>query len=81
MAKVLIIEQIKSEIKLTPRLKDTLRAMGLHGMGTKVVRKDLRAIRGMLNKLHNVIRAEQVDENQAVLTKAKSGRKSYKIAK
>jgi ribosomal protein L30 len=82
MAKVLLITQKKSESKLTKPQLDTLKALGLRGRSTQVIRKDLRAIRGMLNVLQHIISAEQLEEAEAVsrTTKTKGQNKGYKVA-
>jgi len=65
MSKVLLVEQVRSSSKLTPGQEKTLRALGLRGRGSRVVRSDLRAIRGMLNSLQHLIRVEQLDKTEA----------------
>lgn len=72
MAKSLVITQEKSSSKLTPIQRANLRALGLSGRGSKVARKDLRGIRGMLNKLHHIISAEQVDGSVDLVAQKKS---------
>lgn len=62
MAKFLEIRQRKSESKLKPKQKATLRALGLKGLGSVAHRSDYRAIRGMMNHLHHIIEAKQVDQ-------------------
>lgn len=61
MAKYLEIKQVKSGSKLKPKQAQTLKALGLRGVGTTVYRTDLRAIRGMLNHLHHIIEARLID--------------------
>lgn len=64
-SQVLKIRQTKSASKCTQVQKDTLRALGLRGRDRVVYRTDLRAIRGMLNRVHHMIEAEQVDSDKA----------------
>ena len=78
MSKVLKITQTKSESKLTPSQLKTLKAVGLRGRGRTVFRKDLRAIRGMLNKVQHMVEAELLDGQQEA-SPAKSTNKGYKI--
>lgn len=77
MGKSLKITQVKSESKLTPKQKLTVKSLGLRGLGSNVVRQDLRAIRGMLNKVHHIICAEQTDSS-TVLSKNQKV-KTYEI--
>lgn len=81
MAKVLLIEQVKSSSKLDTKQRQTLKALGLRKRGQKVVRSDYVAIRGMLNKLHHVIKAEQLDEAEAKERVSKKKKTpSYQVA-
>lgn len=75
MEHVLFVEQIKSSSKLTPKQKATLRSLGLKGRGSKIVRKDLRAIRGMLNHLQHLIVVDRIAEKDATSRLKLNGRK------
>jgi len=77
MGKSILVTQVRSESKLTPKQKMTAKSLGLRGIGTRVVRQDLRAIRGMLNKLHHIVKAELTSASE-VPTKAATA-KSYQI--
>lgn len=82
MGYVLLVKQVRSSSKLTPRQVATLKALGLRGLGSEVVRKDLRAIRGMLNKVQHIVRAERLEEKE-LSSRTKSAEKSatYRIEK
>ncbi|MGA0163066.1 MAG: 50S ribosomal protein L30 [Bdellovibrionota bacterium] len=75
MGHVLFVEQIKSSSKLTPKQKATLQSLGLKGRGSKIIRKDLRAIRGMLNHLQHLIVVDRIEEKDASSQLKAKGRK------
>ncbi len=79
MGKALQIKQIKSESKLNPKQMKTLKALGLRGVGSVIVRQDLRALRGMLNVIHHIVRVDQVDGPVKKLEKKK--KKTFTIVK
>lgn len=79
MSKVLKITQIKGGLKAEPKQDATIRSLGLRGLGTTVYRADLKAIRGMLNKVQHVIEAVQV--NGPVKPEKKLAKKTYRIVK
>jgi len=82
MSKVLFIELKKSPSKLSPKQRLTLRALGLKKRGGMIIRKDLRAVRGMLNILQQVIEVQQLDQAQAegLLKEKYSSNRGYKVA-
>jgi ribosomal protein L30 len=64
MGHVLLVEQKRSSSKLTPNQRAILKSLGLKGRGSKIVRKDLRATRGMLNHLQHIISVERLDQTE-----------------
>lgn len=61
MAKAILVKQISGTGQLPIRQRRTLKALGLRGIGSEIVRSDTRAIRGMLNKVQTLIEASQID--------------------
>lgn len=80
MAHVLFVKQIKSSSKVTPKQMATLKALGLRGPNTEVVRQDLRAIRGMLNKVQHLIQASRLEEAEVkARSKKAQNKKGYRL--
>lgn len=76
MAKTLKIEQVRAASQTTTKQREVLKSLGLRGRGSIVFRSDLRAIRGMLNKVHHLIRAEQIDGPVQMADQAKNSKKT-----
>ena len=55
MAKIKII-QVRSNIKRLQKQKLTLEALGLKGIGRKVVHEDTANILGMINKVKHLVK-------------------------
>jgi large subunit ribosomal protein L30 len=57
--------QIRSSISTKPKHRGTLRALGLHGIGTSNTLPDRPEIRGMIARVPHLIRVEAltVEEN------------------
>ncbi len=53
------ITQIKSQIGYSQKLKSTVRALGLRGLGQTVEQPDSPAIRGMLRKVRHLVKVEE----------------------
>ena len=68
MSKVIRIRQTRSTSQTAERQRETMNALGLAGIGTEVIRQDLRSIRGMLNKVQHLVEAEQLDKAPAAKT-------------
>jgi large subunit ribosomal protein L30 len=79
--KALKIKQIRSSSKLKPNQALTLRALGLRGIGSEIFRTDLRAVRGMLNRLQHIVTAEQVNGPVKKETKIRKGQAGIRIGK
>ncbi len=52
------ITQIKSQIGYSKKLKDTVRALGLRGLGQTVDVPDNPSVRGMLRKIGHLVKVE-----------------------
>jgi large subunit ribosomal protein L30 len=53
------ITQTKSEIRQPERLRLTLRALGLKGYQRSAEQPDNPAIRGMIRKVHHLVKVEE----------------------
>ncbi|MSO37022.1 MAG: 50S ribosomal protein L30 [Acidimicrobiia bacterium] len=53
------VVQIKSSIGIKPKQRGTLRALGLHGIGTNRDHTDCAVIRGMIAKVPHLISVEE----------------------
>ena len=54
------ITQIKSGIGYAQRTKDTLRALGIRRMHQTVEKPDNPAIRGLIARLHHLVKVEEL---------------------
>jgi large subunit ribosomal protein L30 len=54
----LTVTQVKSAIGTKPKHRGTLRALGLHGIGTSNILPDRPEIRGMIARVPHLIRVE-----------------------
>lgn len=61
MAKKLKITQIRGLVKKPERQRRTVRALGLRHIRDTVTHDDTPQIRGMIDKVHNLIRIEEID--------------------
>ncbi|MHB1928378.1 MAG: 50S ribosomal protein L30 [Acidimicrobiales bacterium] len=59
MAEDLLVVQVRSGIGTKPKHRGTLRALGLHGIGSSNVLPDRREIRGMIARVPHLVRVEQ----------------------
>jgi large subunit ribosomal protein L30 len=62
MAARLKVTQVKSEISHIARNRATVRALGLHGIGSTSVVTDNPATRGMVRQVHFLVTVEELDE-------------------
>ncbi len=60
MAKVKIT-QVRSNIKRPQTQKDTLVALGLHGINKFVEKEDNQVVRGMINVVKHLVRVEELN--------------------
>ena len=81
MEKLIWVRQKKGMQQTKPEQKGTLRALGLHGIGTENFIKDSRAIRGMVTKIQHLLDTDLVDAKKATEAKGhkKTDRKGYKL--
>ena len=56
----LTVKQVKSGIGTKPKHRGTLRALGLHGIGTSNDLPDRPEIRGMIARVPHLIKVEEV---------------------
>lgn len=52
----------RSHIGLTEKQRSTLQALGLRRIGKTVMKKDDRAVQGMINKVPHLVSVEKVEE-------------------
>ncbi|SHE35537.1 large subunit ribosomal protein L30 [Ferrithrix thermotolerans DSM 19514] len=60
MVKSLKVTQVRSSIGTKPKHRGTLRALGLHGIGTSNELVDRPEIRGMIRRVPHLIEVEEV---------------------
>jgi large subunit ribosomal protein L30 len=56
------VTQIRSLIDRPMDQKSTVRRLGLHRMNDSVVKADTPSVRGMIAKVHHLVRVEEVSE-------------------
>jgi large subunit ribosomal protein L30 len=79
VAKALLIKQAKGTGQLPDRQRRTLKALGLRGINSEIVRSDTRAIRGMLNKVQSLIEAQQIDRTSYSRPKKALKKSGFKL--
>ena len=55
----LLITQVKSANGTNPRQRDTLRSLGLRGIGKSVEREDSPQLRGMVHAVRHLVTVEE----------------------
>ncbi len=55
----IVVTQVKSSIGTKPKHRGTLRALGLHGIGTRNTLPDRPEIRGMIARVPHLITVEE----------------------
>ena len=63
MAAKLKVTQVKSAISHIARNRATVRALGLHGIGSTSIITDNPATRGMVRQVRFLVTVEELDEN------------------
>lgn len=58
----LTVTQVKSAIGSKPKHRGTLRALGLHGIGTTNTLPDRPEIRGMIARVPHLVKVEGLDK-------------------
>jgi large subunit ribosomal protein L30 len=56
------VTQIRSLIDRPKDQKSTVRRLGLHRMNDSVIKTDTPSVRGMIAKVHHLVRVEEVSE-------------------
>jgi large subunit ribosomal protein L30 len=56
------VTQVRSAIHRPKDQKDTVRRLGLHRLGDSVLKDDRPEIRGMIAKVHHLVKVEEVAE-------------------
>lgn len=52
----------KSSIGMARQLRKTVVALGLRKVGASVIRQDIPAVRGMIHRVHHLLKVEEVKE-------------------
>ena len=75
MAAKLKVTQVKSTISHIARNRGTVRALGLHGIGSTSIVTDNPATRGMVRQIRFLVSVEEIDDTTAERPgkKARSG--------
>jgi large subunit ribosomal protein L30 len=55
----LVVTQVKSGIGTKPKHRGTLRALGLHGIGSSNTLPDRPEIRGMISRVPHLVKVEE----------------------
>ncbi len=59
----LVVKQVKSSIGTKPKHRGTLRALGLHGIGTTNTLPDRPEIRGMIARVPHLVEVRESEES------------------
>jgi len=73
MAAKLKVTQVKSEISHIARNRATVRALGLHGIGSTSIIADNPATRGMVRQVRFLVTFEELDDKGGTTTTAGAG--------
>lgn len=71
MAGRLRVTQVKSTISHIARNRGTIRALGLHGIGSSSELPDNEAVRGMVRQVRFLVTVEELPEAEAPKAKGK----------
>ena len=63
MAGKLVIKQRRSSAGANRPQRDTLRSLGLHGIGTTTEKADNPALRGMLRRVAHLVEVQEASSN------------------
>jgi len=72
-ASSLVVTQVKSGIGTKPKHRGTLRALGLHGIGSSNTLPDRPEIRGMIARVPHLVRVESTGPDSGAATTERSG--------
>ena len=67
------VTQTKSTISHIARNRATIRALGLHGIGSSSILPDNPAVRGMVRQVRFLVTVEELPEGTATTTPEKNG--------
>jgi large subunit ribosomal protein L30 len=70
MAGKLKVTQVKSTISHIARNRATVRALGLHGIGSTSILADNPATRGMVRQVRFLVTVEEIPEGKATASRA-----------
>lgn len=59
----IVVTQVRSCIGTKPKHRGTIRALGLHGIGSKHILPDRPEIRGMLARVPHLVTVEELADN------------------
>jgi large subunit ribosomal protein L30 len=62
MATTLVVTQVKSTIGSKPKHRGTVRALGLHGVGSRKTLPDRPEIRGMIARVPHLVNVSESKE-------------------
>jgi large subunit ribosomal protein L30 len=74
VAKMLRIKQVKSANGANPAQRDTLRTLGLHGIGTVVERPDRPEFRGMVRTVAHLVKTDEPQADRPVADSTQADR-------
>ena len=57
------VTQVRSEIRVQKEHRGTLRALGLHGIGSSRVHEESPSLQGMLRQVGYLVKVEDVEES------------------
>jgi large subunit ribosomal protein L30 len=72
MAGKLKVTQVKSTISHIARNRATVRALGLHGIGSTSILADNPATRGMVRQVRFLVTVEEIPEGKATASRAQA---------
>ncbi len=73
MAAKLKVTQVKSTISHIARNRATIKALGLHGIGSTSIVADNAATRGMVRQVRFLVTVEEIAEESAAKSRAGAG--------
>ncbi|HHN64145.1 MAG TPA: 50S ribosomal protein L30 [Nitrospirae bacterium] len=59
---MLKITLVRSYIGVPEKLRKVLRSLGLRKIGQSTIKKDIPAVRGMINKVPHLIKVEKIED-------------------
>ncbi len=59
---MLKITLVRSYIGVPEKLRKVLRSLGLRKIGQSTIKKDIPAVRGMINKVPHLVKVEKIED-------------------